>query len=514
MTFSRADIHHGFYVLATGVLMASLPLSHFVMGLVTFLLLLNWVAEWNWREKWDRVRQNPQGLVFSALFVVMCLGLFKTDNWHNAGQYMLGNLSVLFAPIIIISSRPFSRREMNWFFHAFIVATTVGCACSVGYWLTHEVHDLRTISLFIDHIRFSLCVVLALVLSVRMMLQKLFTGATARVLYALNALLMVVYLFIAQTLTGILLFLILTVAFLFYVLLRSKNVREKWLMLAGLVLVLGLFSLYCTWITYIYYHDNDKTITATTTALGNDYTFEDDGLVECGHRVNYYVCRPELERAWAMRSDTTYDYMTEATLIRYLNSKGLHKDSAAVMALSSKDIHNIEQQIANVEYTRPLGLRRALYQTYFSFSNYKLNHSINGSSLLERVELWKASWNAISDNWLLGVGVGDQKAALDRQLELMDSAIAHRHNRGCHNQMLTYWLIGGVLLAAALLFVLVYPFFGMRKRVTFTYVALFIIVFCSMLVEDTIDTQTGRMLFSIVMPMMLFNEERNEAVIG
>lgn len=511
MKLNRADIHHGFYVLATGLLMASLPLSHFAMGLITFLLLLNWVAEWNWREKWERLRQNQQGLVFSALFVVMCVGLIKTDNWPNAGQYMLGNLSILFAPVIIISSKPFSKREKSWFAHAFIVATTIACLCSVGYWLTHEVRDLRTISLFIDHIRFSLCVVFALVLSVCLMARKSSAGATARVLYALNALLMIVYLFIAQTLTGILLFFILTVASLFYVLVRSKNVREKWLMLAGLVLLLGLFSLYCTWITYVYYHDNDKTITATTTASDHDYTFLDDGLVECGHRVNYYVCRPELDRAWALRSDTTYDYMTEATLIRYLNSKGLHKDSAAVMALSSKDIHNIEQRIANVEYTRPLGLRRALYQTYFSFSNYKLNHSINGSSLLERVELWKASWGAISENWLLGVGVGDQKAALDRQLERMDSPIAHRHNRGCHNQILTYWLIGGVLLAAFLIFVFVYPFFGMRKRVTFIYVALSIIVFCSMLVEDTIDTQTGRMLFSIVMPMLLFNEERNEA---
>lgn len=511
MKLSRADIHHGFYVLATGLLMASLPLSHFAMGLITFLLLLNWVAEWNWREKWERLRQNPQGLVFSALFVVMCIGLFKTDSWPNAGQYMLGNLSILFAPIIIISSKPFSKREMGWFAHAFIVATTIACLCSVGYWLTHEVRDIRSISLFIDHIRFSLCVVFALVLSVSLMTRKPSAGATTRVLYGLNALLMVFYLFIAQTLTGILLFVIITIAYLIYVLVHTAPVKEKWFVSAGILLVLGSVAMYVVGITYTYYHDRDKAITVRTTAKGNEYSFVDDGLVENGHRVNYYICRPELEQAWTMRSDSVLDEMAEATLIRYLNSKGLHKDFEAVMSLSQKDIHNIEQRIANVDYTRPLGLRRALYQTFFSLSNYELNHSINGSSLLERVELWKASWGAISDNWLLGVGVGDQKAAIDNQLEQMGSPIANRHNRGCHNQILTYWLIGGVLLAAFLIFVFVYPFFGMRKRVTFIYVALSIIVFCSMLVEDTIDTQTGRMLFSIVMPMLLFNEERNEA---
>ena len=40
----RADFHHRFYLLGTVALAVSMPLSHFVMGLASFLLFLNWIA--------------------------------------------------------------------------------------------------------------------------------------------------------------------------------------------------------------------------------------------------------------------------------------------------------------------------------------------------------------------------------------------------------------------------------------------------------------------------------------
>lgn len=511
MKFSRSDFHHYFYIFATGLLMFVVPLSHFAMGLVTFLITLNWIAEWNWKEKWSRLRQHPQALVFSGLYLVLCLGLIRADNMPNATDQLLANLSIFFAPIIIVTSRPFSQKEMRVFFNGFIVGTTIGVVCSMGYWLTHEVRDMRHISLFIDHIRFSLCVLLSIVFSIYLMREKSNSGDVLNILYAANVLLLVVYIFIAQTLTGIVILVVLMLFTLISLTVRRNVVNKKTLIISLLVL-LGVLAVYFTSITYSYFHDRDQVITCRTTEMGHDYYFGEDGLVENGHRVNYYVCREEMEQGWKLRSDSLFDGMTEATLIRYLNSKGLHKDYNAVMSLSDKDIRNVEKKIANVDYTKPFGLKRALYQTYFCISKYKLNRQdIQGSSLMQRVELWTASWNAVKENWLFGVGIGDQKAELDRQLEKMNSPIAHKHNRGCHNQYLTYWMIGGIVLLSYFLFVLVYPFVGMKKRITFVYIALFIIVFCSMLVEDTIDSQSGKILYAIVMPMLLFNEAGDKA---
>ena len=511
MTLSRKDFHHGFYVLGAGLLLGSLPLSHFAMGLISFLLLLNWLAEWDWREKWRRMLANKQGLVFSALFLVMCVGLVKTDNWHNAGQILLANLVLFFGPVIVITSKPLSDREMNWLYDAFIVGTFIGCVASVIYWLTHELADMREISIFIDHIRFSLCIVVAIVLCMRQVARKSRMGDLMRCVYLLAAFLMTMYLFLAQTLTGVIVFCIVVILGVAHVLTTIPDRKSRRIVSGSLTALLCVVALYVTWITYDYFHDRDKTITATHTALGGEYTFGDDGLVENGYRINYYVCRPELARAWAMRSDSALDVMTEATLVRYLNSKGLHKDYQAVMSLSDEDIVHVEHWVANVAYTRPLGLKRALYQTYFSVSKYMQDHNVVGSSVMERMELWKASWNLAKDNWFLGVGIGDQKAELDAQLARMHSPIADRHDRGCHNQVMTFWLMGGMLLVCYFLFVLAYPFVFMPKRITFVYVTLFVVIFCSMWTEDVLGTQTGRMMFSIFMPLVLFNESCNKA---
>ena len=56
-------------------------------------------------------------------------------------------------------------------------------------------------------------------------------------------------------------------------------------------------------------------------------------------------------------------------------------------------------------------------------------------------------------------------------------------------------------------FLLVYPFVRMRERITFVYFALILMLFLSMLVEDTLNAQTGQMMFSIFVPLLLFSEK-------
>lgn len=500
----RSDIHYSIYILGVIVLMASIPLSHFLMGFTCFILFLNWIAEWSWHEKWDRIKQNWQGLLFAGFFCIGFIGLIKTEDWVNAGHLLLAQLPVLFSPIIIISSRRFSKRAIDWIFNAFIIATFVGCVCSIVYWLTHQVNDIREISIFIDHIRFSLCIVFSIVCCLHRTVKRIDLRSIWRILYAAVALMMFGYLFVAQTLTGIITALVIVVLYLVYLLFKMPNSLMKWSLFTIMLMVFVAAVSYTTYITYQYFYDQDTMIMAKRTEQGNRYEFNVESIVENGHRIDYYVCKPELADAWKLRSQKEYDELCEQTLIRYLNSKGLRKDFTAVMSLSDLDIKNVESGIANFEYTKSFGLKKALYPTFFSFSLYKSCGYIDNSSLLQRFELWKASCDVLRDNWFLGVGLGDYKAALDAQLEANASTIAYKHNRGSHNQFLTIWLSGGILVLGYFIFILFYPFFKMKSRVNFVYVSFFLILFLSMLVEDTIASQTGRMLFAIINPLLLF----------
>ena len=97
---------------------------------------------------------------------------------------------------------------------------------------------------------------------------------------------------------------------------------------------------------------------------------------------------------------------------------------------------------------------------------------------------------------------------MDRQLELQHSPIADKKkNRGSHNQFLTFWIAAGIIPVAYFCFLLVFPFVGMRNRITFVYFALILLLFLSMLVEDTLNAQTGRMMFTIFVPLLLFGSK-------
>ena len=507
---TRSFIHHLLYLLGMIALAISIPLSHFAMGLTAFILLLNAVAEWNWKERFERLRNNKGGIVLASLFFFCCLGLIKTNDWATASHNLLAKLPILFAPLLVASSKPFSHKEFRWIQGCFIGSTLFCCIFSFCFWLTHSVQDMREISVFIDHIRFSLCIVVSILFCVNIMVQDNRRNMLSSVLCPILILAQLLYMFLSQTLTGIIILFTIGILYGVYLIFTMPKCTLRTGLLASIVVITVSITGYTGIITYRYFHDSDKEIQSTHTALGNEYTFDETSLIENGHRIDYYVCRPELQTAWQMRSDSSYTDLLEQTLIRYLNSKGMHKDYAAVMQLSKQDVRHIENQIANVEYTRNIGLQRALYQTYFSYSMFRKYGFIEQSSLYQRFELWNASWNVIRKNCLWGVGIGDYKAELDKQLERQGSSIAHKHNRGSHNQFITFWMMGGLVLVLAFLGILFYPFFKMKNRITFLYVAFFIMMFLSMLAEDTIESQPGRMLFAIFTPLLLFSEMKRK----
>ena len=506
----RKTYHHYFYLFGIMALAVAMPLSHFVMGLACFLLFLNWIAEWNWREKRIRLRKNRQGLWFAAFYLVYAIGLIRVTDWGAAGKEMLTKLPFLLSPLVVITSKPLKSKELRSVFTAFILATLFGCCWNFGYAQAHVLDNMREMSRFIDHIRFSLCVVLSIVLCFHHLVHPTNNNTPLRFIYLIISLLLLSYLLYAQTLSGIFILMVIALCYVIHLIENQKNTITKWTLGGLMGLLLTAAIVYTIYITYDYFHVKEPTPDRTAlTASGNPYTFEDNPMVENGHYIEHYVCKEELQTAWEMRSDTLYDDLTAATLTRYLNSLGLRKDSAAVMSLSDNDIRNIEHKTANVYYTHTGSLRRALYETYFGLTLYEKHGVINESSMLERIELWRASWQIIREHWLLGVGIGQQRAALDRQLELQHSPIADKKkNRGSHNQFLTFWMAAGIIPLLYFCFLLVYPFVEMKKRITFVYTTLILLLVLSMLVEDTLNAQTGRMMFTIFVPLMLFSDNR------
>lgn len=496
-------------------LCVAIPLSRYMTSMMLIFLLANWLIEGDFKAKWQGIKEHKSAIFAFLFLLVMMLGFVRADSFMEALDYWSCKLPLYLAPVIVASSKPYKRKELFFILGCFVASTLFATIYSSVYYMTHEVVDIREISVFISHIRFSLCIDIAIVLLLYYVFRKKNAPVMARWCAAVLSVWMVVYLFIAQTLTGIVLLFVVAVVYCMYILLCRWNEKTYRWMTLGMLCLVTIFVMLLAGATWRYFHVDQSQYAQvdSLTVNGNPYENDSNSIVENGSLIGMYVCREELESTWPQRSNVDFhDPMLESTLVRYLNSCHLRKDSAGVMALSQEDVRNIEQGIANVDYTSRFGLKRALYPIFFSFELYRCSGDVQNSTILQRVEYWRASWKQIEKNWLFGVGLGKHKTAVWEQLAADGSSLEGKDRTGCHNQWLTFWLMGGIFVLLYFVFMLIYPFFEQKKKITFVYVAFFIILVGSMFTEDTLETETGLTLFANLNSILLyaFNINRYE----
>ncbi|MCQ2285590.1 MAG: O-antigen ligase family protein [Bacteroidales bacterium] len=504
---TRSRIHHIIYLFLLFAMAASIPVSNFAMSATGIFMAANWLVEGEWKTKWERLKQNKLALILSSFFIVFLLGLFNTDNWSVGLDNVLSKLPLLYAPLIMASSERPTPRAQRLIVGAFVGSTFVGTCIALCQLCGNQLSDYRQMSMFISHIRFGLSVVLsfffAMFFAVKCEVGKIYIRPISICL----GIWFVVYLFVAQTVTSIVLLLILLLVVGIY-LLMTKSCYAWWrkLVLGEIALVTIVVLSWIGKVTWDYFHYEKVEEYASLTANGNPYEHDDSSIIENGCPIGIYVCEPELRATWALRSEVPYDSVSQ-TLIRYLNSKGFRKDAQGVSMLSAKDISNVEHLIANVDYTQFFGVKRALYPTFFSLSLYQKNHCVAHSSLLQRVVLWKVSLKVIAEHWLTGVGIGDHKAAIDEQL--VAEAYDMPMNMGSHNQYLTFAVMGGVMMFIFFVSLLFVPLLY-EKPHDLLYLLFFLIVFLSCFTEDTIETQAGITFYAFFNAFLLFCYQKKE----
>ena len=187
--------------------------------------------------------------------------------------------------------------------------------------------------------------------------------------------------------------------------------------------------------------------------------------IENGRYVGLYLCWPELEKGWNSRSRIPFNSLDlkgqeiRYTLIRYLNSKDMRKDSAGVAGLTNMDVNYIEHGIANIHDLKKFSLKNRIHHTIMAYQSYRSSGIHAGSSAMERVEQGKAAIRLISSHGLTGVGTGDLHSSFRDELTRMQSPLqsAKEGMFSAHNQFLTYLAGYGWPGLLWLLFALLYP---------------------------------------------------------
>ena len=112
--------------------LVSLPITNWLMLPIAIAMLVNWVSEWNWREKWENVKAHravPALFIFTAIYLISLYGLLISANKSAALPAFDCGLWLLVAPLVIFSYKPehFTATRRKALFTAFIAGCVLHC---------------------------------------------------------------------------------------------------------------------------------------------------------------------------------------------------------------------------------------------------------------------------------------------------------------------------------------------------------------------------------------------------
>jgi hypothetical protein len=303
---------------------------------------------------------------------------------------------------------------------------------------------------------------------------------------------------------------------------KIKNRKRKAFALITLsMMVLGGVS-YLGWCVHRFYDTEqvDLNHLPQKTQSGHIYHHDiNDKLLENGHYVGLFVCEEELQKSWEQRSSLGYQdadqngFPVSSTLIRYLTSKGLTKDSVGMSKLLPEDIVNIEKGIANYIYTqRFMSLYPRIYQTIWELDVYFKTGNPNLKSLAKRIEFEKAAFTVIREHPLFGVGTGNWKQAFDVAYQKNHSQLEPIQYGSSHNQYLNYLAKFGVLGFLWIVFAWVYPLFLTNKHHFYPAVMLLLILGIANFSDSNLEAHMGISFFVFFYSFFLFSETHQPAI--
>lgn len=516
-------IHPNIFLGALILLAIALPFSLFLMSSSQIILLANFVLEGNYQQKWKIFVANKSALFITCVFLILIPGVFYSENTQEALKQVRINLPFLILPFILSTSPSLKREDLNKviLFYIFSVLTASLYCAAVGMpaWLSGKLTDIREISIFISHIRFSMMIAFAALLCIwlfRNAKQTLSNFIKYSLLVAF--ILLVVFLFILQSVTGIGIFLFISILYSSKFLLIKLNAAR----FAGFVLLIfGIFMLVIrsannSFIEYSTSKHSAFEIRPDTTKNGNPYK-HDCSVVENGNFVLAFLSEKEIKETWNKRSKIAVDSLDGKgnliyfTIIRYLNSKDLHKDEEGINQLTENDIRFIENGIANVNYTGFWGTKMRFYQFLWELDFYKRGGD-NGSgyTVLMKREFWKNTVEVIKQHPFIGVGTGDAKLVTQEQYRKNNSWLNEKWQLTAHNYYLYMALIAGIPGLLFFLFSFFYPLFSNQNYTYFPLTALVLIAAIAMLTEDVLTTQAGVTFVAYFYCLFLFSRPKEK----
>jgi O-antigen ligase len=488
------------------------------MSISQILLLANWFFEGKLKEKWNMIKQNRSLLLFCSIYMIHIIGMFYTSDLEWGFHDLRVKLPLLVVPIIIATSEPVNAFDIKRIMHVFMGAVFISTLASTAIYLNitpFKWNDIREVSIFISHIRLSLLIVISIFTAIYYFVRenaiKLKTG------YILLIVWLIYFLTIMQMLTGLVVLLItfLVLWIVFYKKLNNRAFRiSTWITVILLPVALGGYSFFVLK-SFIWKKPIPSSLPACT-INGNPYSYDfTDNMVENGNAVYMYISEFEMRKEWNLKSRFPYDSLDQKgqeikyTLIRYLASKNLTRDSLGINQLTQKDVENIERGMANYIYAQH-GIFPRLYIVVWEFYRYSNQSNLNGHSVTQRIAFVKNAIEIIKQNFWFGVGTGDIRKNTILQYQKGSSQVTKEFQKRAHNQYVTFFTTFGFVFFMVIMAAFFITPYWEKRYSNYFFLMTLCVSMISFFNEDTLETLPGVLFVTFFFSLFLFGQKNDQ----
>uniref|UniRef100_UPI0026253287 hypothetical protein n=1 Tax=Fluviicola sp. TaxID=1917219 RepID=UPI0026253287 len=308
-------VHYYIQLVAMMGIAAGLPYSKIPLSLGTMLLGLNVILLWDWKTVWKNWISNKWLWLLFAYIGMEIISICWSNDQKEALDMIRKEMPLYTIPLAVVAI-PLTRvKHYMWVALSFLLAVFIISFINVGtyfhWWGSKVYDDIRSLSLFVSHLRFAMMIVLALVFCAAWWIRKFPYRWIALIL----ALWFVYYTNLSQigmgffTLSGVILM-------MFYF--KVKSIQKPWVKRS----FIGLFAV-CMLTSIVFITAKLQPVApkieintddyGLRTANGNIYTFDvpENMNWENGYPVQYFVSEEELEKEWAKVSDVPYSDGTD-----------------------------------------------------------------------------------------------------------------------------------------------------------------------------------------------------------
>lgn len=503
------------YVIGLSSIAIGLSLSKPLIGLGQIIIGLAWFLEGNYKQRIQAFFSNKIALALILFFIISVIGLANTSNFSYGFADIKRKLPLFVIPFVLFGVR-FNQQQLKLIFKVYVAGVVAASLWSMfvklgGLGIT--IVDDRDLSRFNSHIRFGLEICIAIFGLGYYFFKEM--SLKSKIYIALALLWLLVFLFILHLYTGVLVLIITPLFLLLFYGFRTNRIKLKIILFLFPLLIVGASTWYINKNINTFYGQQNTLEEKKYSPYGEIYYHDltnDDK--ENGNYVYRNIAKEELEYAWNkvskihFRGKDLKSQPIEATLIRFITSKGEYKNQKAVMALTPQEINAIEKGLSNCNNLKMNAFDRRIQSTIWEFDNYKRGRDYNGHSTVMRWGYWKTAFQIFKENIVFGVGTGDIQDAFNQQYEKENSILTEKFRLRAHNQFITVFVTFGFFGGFLFMVFLCYPLLSLNLKNHFLYLAFFLVMFVSMFTEDTLDTQVGITLFVFFNSILIYNKDQ------